>query len=1566
MSSTLQIAPSLASQQKRDLLAQLARQMASPPSASGQLSHGQAAIWFTQQLSPHSSAYHVVFSTRIRSKVDDLFMRQALQFLLDRHDILRTTYAECHGVPTSYLHPEMAVDFEVIPVDRKPWEQHQERLCFDIGQPFDLERGPMLRARLYRQSDDDSMLVLTLHHIAIDGGSIGILLQELRVVYAALRAQQPIRLPPLLVTYDHYVRQQTDMLAGPKGDRLRAYWLKQLSGEVPVLELPLDRPRRAVQVHRSASYAFQLSSQLTEALNTLAQREGVTLYMILLAALQILLHRYSGQDDIWVGSPIRRKQPSFRQLVGYCVNSVVMRGDLSDHPTFREFLSQVRRTVLDAIRHADYPFPLLVQHLQPQREISRSALFQVSLILQTQVLEPELLPCIIPAGNSPEPIDFGDLVLEPYPFLRQEGPFDLGFEMAEIGPSLCGLLQYNANLFDSSTIARMAQHFTMLLEGLVAHPDKSVKVLPLITAAERRQLLCEWTDTQRAYPADMCFHELFEAQVEYSPEAEAVVDARCGVLTYRKLNDQANQLAHHLRAQGVTSEAVIGVYMERCLETVISLLAIFKSGGAYLPLAPALPVERLDLMISNANAFAIVTKCEYADRLQAYQNRMIVLDADWEQIGQQPTSNPVNRSTPKSLAYVIYTSGSTGMPKGAMVEQRGLVNHLDAKIADLNLTQKDRLAETAPQSFDISIWQFLVALLVGGSVHIFDDDTVHNPGKLLDRVEAEGITIFEVVPSQLRLMLDDLNSREMNRPGFTNLRWLVLAGEVLPPRLCREWFGYYADVPLMNAYGPTECTDNVTHHAIYEAPPAEMVSVPIGRSVANLRLYVLDDQLQPTPIGVPGELYIGGVGVGRGYLNDPKRTAAAFMADPFATEPGARFYKTGDLARYLPNGTIEFLGRFDHQVKIRGCRIELGEIETVLAGHPQVRQGVVIVHERDHDDHILVAYLVPRGGSAVAVGELRRYLSEKMPNYMVPNAFVILDAIPLNPNGKIDRKALPAPETAHAVSTDTTIPPQTLEEKRLLSIWCQVLGLKLIGVHDNFFELGGHSLQAMQLVSQVSTQLQRDMPVQALFLHPTVSNLAQVLDTFPPTSSRTCHRKGGALAGQPPMQPSSPFTTFVRSAICSRLATGDLPPVHAAALAYLPASLVNLTGTSRDLILRDWCHDRPFVASLLETTWGRIALIVLPCWSDGLYRDPRHLVAMTLDGLELAGNIGARAVSLTGLLPSATDYGRALTPALAGRSDLPKVSTGHATTISAIVFTISKLLHEGERHLEQERVGFLGLGSIGRASLHLMLNVLPHPEEILLCDVYAKRQALELLAQTLRDNIGFQGHIRIVTAEPTVPAAFYDSTLIVGATNVPDILDVTRLQPGTLLVDDSAPHCFNPEQAMKRFERHRDLLFTEGGIMRSPQPFHELRYVPQVIEQTLTVHQFDTLFARHDPYEIMGCTLSSLLSSHFAQLHPTVGFVDAQSSQQSYEMLKRLGFEPAKLRCEGYALAADACRDFRQQFRSTQPQKQWDQVVSFSVEPNEAELIALEKTSDIIGQCSKSQSAQLTTGLAQW
>jgi hypothetical protein len=686
----------------------------------------------------------------------------------------------------------------------------------------------------------------------------------------------------------------------------------------------------------------------------------------------------------------------------------------------------------------------------------------------------------------------------------------------------------------------------------------------------------------------------------------------------------------------------------------------------------------------------------------------------------------------------------------------------------------------------------------------------------------------------------------------------------------------------------------------------------------NVQTYVLDAHLNPVPVGVIGELHLGGVGLARGYLNRPEVTAERFLPHPFSQEPGARLYQTGDLARYLPNGELEFLGRVDHQVKVRGYRIELGEIEAALSQHPAVRECVVMAHEDAPGEQRLVAYLVT-DQPPPPISELRRFVQEKLPDYMLPAAFVLLEALPLSPNGKLDRQALPAPDQARPELEVAFLAPRTPREVVLAALWAEVLRLERVGLHDNFFDLGGHSLQAVRLATKISTALGLEVSVKSLFLHPSIAALAEALADHPLASQDLSPAQAPPLAeadtvaspadgseGQP-----SPFLKIERRPLLSLFATGQLAPVAAAALGYLPDQLLARTGLSRDELIADWYDNLPTLNAILETPWGRIATIRLPRFGSDLYRDEQDLVGVIVEALEMAGRLGARTVSLTGLIPSATDYGRAVASAIAGRRDLPRISTGHATTVAAVVLATSRILQAGGRELAQERVGFLGLGSIGRASLRLMLRCLPHPSEIMLCDLYRQRESLRELEQQLVGELGFRGAVRVLASPGAVPAEFYAATLIVGATNVPEVLDLTRVQSGAMIVDDSGPHCFAVREAVERFQRQADILFTEGGVLRAPSPISQVRALPRRAARDPI---YVEAVSKHNPFHITGCVLSGLLSSCYEDLKPTVGLVEDSASWRHYEQLGQLGFQAAGLHCQGYELAEGSIRHFRQRF----------------------------------------------------
>jgi amino acid adenylation domain-containing protein len=1308
------------------------------------------------------------------------------------------------------------VDFETVDAATETWDTLHDRLIAAARRPFDLECGPVMRVRLFRRSTRDHVLLITLHHIAVDFWSVGVVLQDLRELYAMRRSGKGAALVPSDVTYGDFVCWQTALLAGAEGERLWAYWQKRLAGELPVLNVPTDRPRPALPTYRGASQALSLSEPLTRELDGLAQHEGVTRYMVLLTAFQILLHRYSGQNDILVGCPIAlRKKPQFRHIVGYCVNPVVMRGQVSGDLTGRAFLQQMRQTVLEALEHADYPFPLLVERLQPRRDASHTPLFQACMVLQTLAPQDDLLALFVPSAGAPRQLAFGDLVLEPYPLPQQEGQFDLTLAMAEMGSRLYGLLHYNTDLYDASTAARMAQHFQIVLQGLVAQPDRPLHALPLLTPAERQQILLAWNVTETPYPRDLCVHQVFEDQAARTPAAVAVA-CEDACLTYEALNRRANQLAHLLRARQVGPDTLVGICIERSLDMVVSVLAILKAGGAYVPLELTYPRERLAFIVADTHMPLLLTQSRLLDRLPDTAATIVCVDAIGADLAPTPTANLMSAASADQLAYVMYTSGSTGRPKGIAIPHRGVVR-LVKNPNFATLTADDVMCQVLPVAFDAATLEMWSALLNGGRL------ALPPPGPLsLDILErlitTHRVTTLVLTTGLFHVMVDECPE------ALRAVRQLLVGGDAMSVDHARRALNLLTDGVVVNCYGPTE---NTTCTSFYPMAPGRSIeaSVPVGYAVSNTQIYILDPDLQPVPIGVPGELYTGGNGLARGYLNRPDLTAAHFVANPF--RPG-RLYKTGDRARYRADGAIEFLGRLDHQVKINGYRIEPDEIAAVVAHHPAVRDVYIAVGEDAGGNKHLVAYVVPQepeqmpahpessADASALLATLRRDVGRQLPAYMVPTAFVCLADLPLTPHGKIDRRALPPAALSPSLDADPAVLPRTPEETQMATLWGRILGLEQIGVHDHFFELGGHSLQAMQLVSLIASTYAIDLPVQTLFLHPTIASLVSALAACPPRpqapSDKTTsgsHRRTAGSPGAGLMPPPSPFTTFVRHSLLDAILSGAMAPVDAAALAYLPASLPEQTGVSRDIFLTAWCGHRPRIVSLLETSLGRLALIVLPCWSDRLYDDADKLQALTLEALQLARQVGADTVSLTGLLPSATDYGRTIAAAMGRCQDMPRLSTGHATTTSAVVMTIDKLLHEGDQHLSQACVGFIGLGSIGRTTLGLMLSALPHPQKIMLCDVYQKRQELEAVQRTLSETYGFKGASQIVVAEPGVPAAFYQATLIVGATNVPDLLDVSLMQPGTMIVDDSAPHCFRTDQAVQRLQQRCDVLFSE-------------------------------------------------------------------------------------------------------------------------------------------------------------
>ncbi len=1046
------------------------------------LSYAQQRLWFVEQLDPGSASYNIPLAVRLKGRLNGAALRQSINEVVRRHEALRMVFSTYEGRPIQEIQPAGEIDLPIVDLSGLAGGEREaaarRMVEKEAGRGFDLSSGPVLRVMLGKLEEEDHVLAVTMHHIVSDGWSTVIWTKDVALLYEAYCRGERSPLPELVLQYVDFAAWQRGWLEGEVLQEQLRYWREKLEG-VEVLELPTDRPRAKVAGNRGGSAHYVLSEKVTDGLKEISQREGATLFMTLLAAFQILLGRYSGQDDIVVGTDVaNRNHIEIEEIVGFFVNQLVLRGNLCGDPTFKELLGRVREITIGAYAHQDLPFENLVDELGVVRDLSRNPLFQVMLSFQH-----------IQARS----FEIDKLTLAPFEIKTGVARLDVEMQVIESGKRLSGALLYNRDLFDDSTMSRLLDHFQTLLNSIMEAPDRNIAELEMLSAAERRQLLIEWNDTASYFPQEERFDQLFEAQVDRAPEAIAVVFAEQH-LSYSELDRGANRLAQSLSQRGIGMGALVGLLSERGIDLLTAILAVFKAGGAYLPLDPRYPATRLAQVVGQSGTPLVLTQARFKPLLSdslahlpgATTPQVEVLEELFQ--SEQSDIPLATRSEAGGVAYVIYTSGSTGVPKGAMIGHKGMLNHLFVKISTLGLTSADAVAQTASQCFDISVWQFLAALMTGGRINIFDDEIVQDGLRLLYEIDRQGISIVETVPSLALVITDEVARRSTRRPELAALRWMIVTGEALPPELYRSWAALYPAIPMLNAYGPTECSDDVTHFPIFGEAVASRASIPIGRAVSNIQLYILDRRLQPVPAVVPGELYVGGVGVGLGYLKEPSRTAESFIPNPFGANNGDRLYRTGDLVRYLPDGNIEFLGRIDNQVKIRGYRIETGEIESTLEQHPDIRQAIVLAREEVTGEMRLIAYVVPRRQKALVIDELRSFLKMTLPIYMVPPAIICIDSLPLNPNGKVDRKALPAPDQVHSGTANQFVPPTTTVEKLMAEIWAEVLNLDQVGISDNFFELGGHSLLAMQLMSRVREVFHIDPPLRTLFESPTIAN----------------------------------------------------------------------------------------------------------------------------------------------------------------------------------------------------------------------------------------------------------------------------------------------------------------------------------------------------------------------------------------------------------------------------------------------------------------------------------------------
>jgi amino acid adenylation domain-containing protein len=1037
-------------------------------------------------LQPNTSIYNESNLFKLEGNINIIALEKSINEIIERHEILRTYVRESGDRPIQVIEPELTISLPVIDlqtyseIDREA--KAKNLITEHSRQPFALDRLPLLRVFLIKLAEREYMMLIIMHHIISDGWSWGVFWQELTTLYSAFCNNRPISLPELPIQYADFALWQRQILNKTAAHQL-AYWKQKLEHIPPILELPTDRPRPTHQNFRGGRETLVIPQQLTNKLKDLAKQEGVTFFMLLLTAWKILLYRYSQQTDILVGTPVaNRSQIETENLLGCFINTLVLRTNFDGDPNFRELLKQVRETTLQAYAHQDLPFEELVKELQPNRSQVANPLFQVMFVFQ----ETPLLGLQLP-----------DLTITPLPVDNGIAKLDLTLYLEDTKQDLIGFLEYDSDLFDRDTIERMSANWQTLLEGIVTNFDRSISQLPLLCTSEREKLLVEWNETKTNFKVHDPIHHLFEAQVEKTPDAIAV-SFEDKQFTYKELNVKANQLAHYLQHLGVRENVLVGICLERSEEMIIGLLAILKAGGAYVPLDPAYPLERLNFMVEDAGLKFILTQQKLREYLAVDRAKLIALDTDSQTIAQYSQTNPIAELKPQSLAYVIYTSGSTGKPKGVQICHSNVVNFLMSMASQPGCDRQDTILAVTSISFDIAVLEIFLPLIVGAKVVLVSREVALDGKKLLSALNNSSATIMQATPATWQLLL------EAGWQGNDRLK-ILCGGEALSEKLAQQLLPKVAS--LWNMYGPTETT---VWSAIDRVKlKSDRKSIAIGHPIANTQIYLLDRNLQPVPIGVPGELHIGGAGLAKGYLNRSELTEEKFILFK-GTGNGERgtvnnhslIYKTGDLARFLPNGKIEYLGRIDHQVKIRGFRIELGEIEAVLSRHQSIDRAIVIVKEDECQQKSLVAYLVVNTESVPSVNDLRSFLRQQLPEYMIPNAFVAIETIPLTPNGKIDRLALSNLDRQAMRSETDYTSPQTEMQKAIAEIWMQILDRQQIGIEENFFELGGHSLLATQVISQLRTKFKVELPLRDLFEAPTISEFSKRVETAIETKSK--------------------------------------------------------------------------------------------------------------------------------------------------------------------------------------------------------------------------------------------------------------------------------------------------------------------------------------------------------------------------------------------------------------------------------------------------------------------------------
>lgn len=1433
------------------------------------VSHGQHRLWILHQIDEHRTAYSMPGAYMLTGELSRDSLQRAFATLIARHESLRTTFVFQNGELRQRVHATIpggvVIDSHDLSAQLNATETEAAlmgRLAReDASQPFDLESGPLLRIKLFRLSALRNVVLLNIHHSICDGWSMDVLGSEWIALYHAYAANKPSPLAPLKLQYRDYAAWQNGLLASESGRALGAYWHEIFAQPVTPLELTTDFPRPPVSSYRGVTLLLPFEHELVQKWTAFAKQHETTLFQSLTALVMTLLHRQTGQQDIVVGTPVAgRTHPDLESQVGFFVNMLALRMPVHAADPFTAVLSRMKHVAVAAYDHQAYPFDRLVDELHLKRQTNRAPLFDVMVALEN----PEISPAAADQLNIHE-----------LPFDTGTSRFDLTLIFVAHGGDMELKVNFNPELFATERIQRLGRQLQAVMHGVLGDPDRAVGELDLLDVAERQQVLHTFQGTARAFPHEQTLIDLFTAQVAATPHGSALIHED-NVLTYAELQQRAAALAQWLiETHDLRPGEVCGLMVERGEASVVGMLGIIMAGAVFLPLDPFYPTQRLEYMLADSSCKLVITQPQF----RAVCRTTVPLGEYPEALLSGATAKlPVRRSR---CAAVIFTSGSTGRPKGALLPHQGLVNMALGLGEIFAIQPADRVLQFAAYSFDVFLAEVWMTLLAGACLVVVDRRRIDDPQGFLTYCDDHRVTVGAMPAAYLNAL---------DRPALASFRLLITGGEA--PNVATAEY-YARRLRYFNAYGLTEAS---AYSTVYEVQPGREYAqfIPIGKPLPNTFVYILDEALRPVPVGTIGELFIGGCGLAQEYVNDPERTAARFVPSPF--RPGERLYKTGDRGRFLSEGDIQFLGRSDNQVKVRGYRIELGEIERTLLMHPAVKECCV-THLAALGE--LAAYYVGNE-QAVDAQTLGAYLSLSLPDYMIPSHFLRLANLPLSPNGKIDKAALPDPRTPNNSRTARQ-PPRNPTERRILEIWSKVLSVAETDVDADFFALGGHSIHVVSLVSQLRSALGVPVSPRDIYLNPTVAGLTQALrDQLRPAAMLTTETSATAV-------PAGGIRVQVeRRPLLTLLASGELAPVDAVAVDYLSDDLIKESGASEKEIITQWCSGLPVFSGVRELPTGRIGFITLPRFGSQLFGDPAALRRELEQTLKMATFVGARAVSLTGMLAAATDYGRMLTPLLHDKA--LQVTTGHDTVTATLLASLHALLTAAGRQLSHERVGIVGLGSIGSGVLGLMLDNLGHPPELLLFDAHKDARELTALQQRITVDHRYAGKLRVLPSGTKVPDSFYEATLVISATDSSDLLDVDRLAPGTLLLTDSGRYGFALERALGRLRTVGDLLLTEGDVIHLGQPAPTTLYLPEFIAEALSLRALRS-FLQRDPATITGCVLSALLTSK--GVPPTTGPVTTAAAQQHVHQLAALGLRAAPLHIHGETLSAKSVSEFR-------------------------------------------------------